>query len=84
MSPASHQAIKLALSVPRMGTYEAATNVTPALTGAIALYTWNAQLSAALMYPLHVCEVAVRNAVSEAITQVYGRTGLGRPDFSPA
>ena len=72
MSPVSHQAIKLALSAPRMGTYEAATNVAPALTGAIALYTWNAQLSAALMYPLHVCEVAVRNAVSEAITQVYG------------
>jgi hypothetical protein len=72
MSSNPEQAIKLALSAPRLSTYEAATTVVPALPGAIALYTWNAQLSAALMFPLHVCEVVVRNAVSDALTLVYG------------
>jgi len=35
------------------------------------LYAWNAQLSAAMMAPLHVCEVVVRNAVADALTAVF-------------
>lgn len=66
------QAIKNALSAPRMGTYEAATTAVPNLPGALALYAWNAQISAAFMAPLHLCEVVVRNAVHEALTAVYG------------
>ncbi len=39
---------------------------------ALALYNWNAQISGAFMAPLHICEVIIRNAVSEALTAVYG------------
>lgn len=39
---------------------------------AVALYAWNAQMSAAFMVPLHICEVTVRNAVSEALERVHG------------
>lgn len=70
MSP--EQAIEQALSVPRISTYLAATTGTPALAAAIDLYAWNAQVSAALLNPLHCCEVVVRNAVSEALELVYG------------
>jgi hypothetical protein len=67
------QAVRSALSAARMATYEAAASVTedddPA---ALALYAWNAQVSAALLAPLHICEVVVRNAVSDALETVYG------------
>jgi hypothetical protein len=36
------------------------------------LYAWNAQVSGALLTPLHICEVVIRNAVSDALTSVYG------------
>lgn len=65
------QAVKNALSAPRLSTYEAATAAVPNLPGALALYAWNAQVSAAFMAPLHVCEVTVRNAVHDALTVVY-------------
>lgn len=77
----ANEAIKAALSAPRFATYEAATQGVPALAKAVALYTWNAQLSAALMYPLHVCEVAIRNAVSDALTAVYGEEWPWSPGF---
>lgn len=70
-----HQAIKDALSAPRVGTYETAVIVIPcppSLPSALALYAWNAQVSAAFMAPLHLCEVIVRNAVADAIEAVYG------------
>jgi hypothetical protein len=72
MSISSEQAIRHALTEARIGTYEAATAVVPPLTGALALYAWNAQVSAALMAPLHICEVVVRNAAADAIAAVYG------------
>jgi len=55
-----------------MGTYISATDTLPHAHGAIALYSWNAQVSAALMYPLHLCEVVIRNAVSEALITAHG------------
>lgn len=39
---------------------------------ALDLYAWNAQVSAALLAPLHLCEVVIRNAVSEALEDIYG------------
>lgn len=39
---------------------------------ALALYDWNAQVSGAFMAPLHICEVVIRNAVSDALSAVYG------------
>ena len=59
-----------ALSAPRTSTYVAATG---GGTGrAVALYGWNARISAALMLPAHFAEVTTRNAVSEALTALYG------------
>lgn len=66
------QHIKDALSAPRVGTYEAATTGVPALPAALALYAWNAQVSAAMLVPLHICEVVIRNAVSDALTAEHG------------
>lgn len=43
----------------------------PPMRGAIELYDWNAQVSAAFLAPLHLCEVVIRNAVSDAIAAVY-------------
>jgi hypothetical protein len=78
------QAIKDALSGARVGTYEVASTVVPrlpVLADALALYAWNAQVSAALMVPLHICEVVIRNAVSDALERVYGPTWPWSPGF---
>jgi hypothetical protein len=65
--------IRQTLSLTRMSTFETAAGITgnddPR---ALALYAWNARVSAALLAPLHICEVVVRNAASEAVEQVYG------------
>lgn len=66
-------AVRSALSAARMGTFEAATGVKsdddPA---ALLLYAWNAEVSGAFLAPLHVCEVVIRNAVSDALEALYG------------
>jgi hypothetical protein len=72
-NPATIQAVRKALSLPRIETYEKAVAATGDLaSAAVALYDWNAQLSGSFMAPLHVCEVVVRNAISDALTAVYG------------
>lgn len=65
-------AIQASLSVPRMATYVAATAANPALPGAVALYSWNAEIAAAFLHPLHICEVVIRNAVADALENIYG------------
>lgn len=67
-----NQTIKNALSSARISTYELATTSEPPLDGALALYAWNSQVSAAMLSPLHMCEVVIRNAVSDALITVYG------------
>lgn len=74
-------AIKQALSSQRLSTFEVATTVLPRERGALALYAWNAQVSAAMLTPLHICEVVIRNAVSEALTRVYGAFWPWSPAF---
>jgi len=64
------QAVRKVLSIARMSTYEAAVMHND--IAALALYGWNAQVSAALLAPLHICEVVVRNAVSDALEKIYG------------
>ncbi|MDO4636016.1 MAG: Abi family protein [Lautropia sp.] len=39
---------------------------------ALELYAWNAEISGALLFPLHVCEVAIRNAVAEVLETIHG------------
>jgi hypothetical protein len=67
------QIIRHSLSLPRMSTFETAAGVTnDADPRAVALYAWNARVSAAFLVPLHICEVVIRNAASEALEHVYG------------
>ena len=68
--PSDEVAIRAALSIPRTDTYVRATAGDTAR--AVSLYGWNARVSAALMLPAHFAEVTTRNAVSEALTTVYG------------
>lgn len=77
-------AIRKSLSAARMGTYEcvadnAGNKISPKI--ALDLYAWNAQVSAALLAPLHICEVVVRNAISEAIEAQYGSNWYQSPGF---
>ena len=69
-----NQAVKRSLSAARIARYEQATGNKGDENGeALSLYGWNAKISAAMMEPLHICEVVVRNAVSEAIEAKYGQ-----------
>ena len=63
-------AIAAVISPPRLGRYLAAENGNR--RRALALYRWNAQVSAAFMFPLHICEVSTRNGIVDAIERVYG------------
>ena len=66
-------AVRLALSPPRLSTYlHALRDRPPSLDRALELYVWNAQLSAALMTPISVCEVVIRNAVDDGLTALHG------------
>jgi hypothetical protein len=75
MTPAEAAAIAACLSPQRIATY---TNACSPRAGedqtvaALRLYRWNVEVSAALMVPIHLCEVAIRNAASDALTAVYG------------
>jgi hypothetical protein len=59
------------LSAPRIETYATAVGFSPA-AGLLEKYTWNALISAAFFSSLHICEVAVRNAVADALAKNYG------------
>lgn len=76
------QAVRNALSAARLETFEIAmaTKGDEDLA-ALDLYAWNARVSAALLTPLHLCEIVVRNAIAEAITQVYGQGWPWSPGF---
>ena len=75
-------AVRRALSPARLKTFELASRATgsddPA---ALDLYAWNAKVSAAMLIPLHLCEVVVRNAIAEAIEEVYGNGWPWSPGF---
>lgn len=70
-----HRAIEQTLSESRFSTYRAAI---VAVLGeecqvtALELYQWNANLASRFFFPLHIYEVALRNAISEAISSRYG------------
>lgn len=62
-----------ALSPARMSTYEtAARHLKNPNVDALSLYAWNVQVSGAFLAPLHICEVVIRNAISEVLEKVYG------------
>lgn len=84
----TEELVKAALSANRLATYEQAKGITiPGLQRplplcqALELYAWNAQIAAAFMHPLHICEVVVRNGVSDALEAVYGANWPWSPGF---
>lgn len=67
-------AVRMALSPARTSTYLHALKDQPPFLGrALDLYVWNSQLGAALMTPISVCEVVIRNAVDDALSALYGQ-----------
>lgn len=61
------------LSAGRFQTYEKACVIPDdAFEAALRLYAWNAEASAALLTPLHLCEISIRNAVADAVQALYG------------
>ena len=65
--------VRLSLSPPRVSTYlHALQDRPPHLDKALELYIWNGQLGAALLTPISVCEVVIRNAVDDALTAQHG------------
>ncbi len=69
-------AISAALSTPRMSRY--VTTCGNDHARALDLYEWNAEVSAAFMVPMHICEVVLRNAIVGAIEEVYGSNWYAR------
>jgi len=57
-------------SVPRLATYLRVAQGD--LDKSLELYAWNAQVSAGLMLYANFAEVAVRNAVDDALVSIYG------------
>lgn len=68
-STVNPEMIKNTLSLQRLSTYEKQASD---LEGALKLYLWNANLSGAFFPCLHICEVTIRNAVSEVLFRLHG------------
>lgn len=66
----SAQTVESILGAPRFGRY--LDHCDGDANRAINLYRWNAEISAALVFPTHFAEVAVRNAVATTLSTVYG------------
>lgn len=58
------------ISAPRFASYLQASG--NSCEAALELYRWNLEVSAAFMAPLHLCEIAVRNGIADAIEAVHG------------
>lgn len=72
--------IRATLSPTRFATFEAATGFSPG-ADSLEKYSWHALTSAAFFASLHVCEVAVRNGVHEALMATYGPAWPWNPTF---
>ena len=67
--------IRRVLSPTRMSTYDEAARPHQSNDGsdiALTLYGWNAAISGAMLCPIQLCEVTIRNAVSDILTQMHG------------
>lgn len=64
-------AVVTALSPVRLGTYINATGFSPQAK-TLDIYVWNALVSGAFFSALHVCEVVIRNAISDAVESKFG------------
>lgn len=76
----SIHAITKALSVPRLATFSAAPGFS-ATASVLEKYSWHALTSAAFFASLHICEVAIRNGVDQALSNTYGPGWPWSPTF---
>lgn len=82
MSTRIAETVKCALSPARMATYEAIASAAGHDThAALRLYAWNAHICGALLPPLHICEVVMRNAVADAFEAIHGAEWPWNPGF---
>lgn len=72
-------AIRTSISLPRISTYD--NSVSMDLSQSLSLYAWNAGVSGSFLYPLHLCEIVIRNSVSEALTAQYGDLWVWNESF---
>lgn len=83
-SPSAFQSLEDALSAARLDTYTRhALRKDPHASrqDVLDLYVWNLQVSAALQAPLHVAEVALRNALHENLTLGFTADWMDDPSF---
>lgn len=69
-TPAVISDLETIISPPRFGTYLRQTGGDR--DRAMQLYCWNSDVSAAFYYMLQFCELAIRNAASEALEAEFG------------
>ncbi|WP_288415961.1 hypothetical protein [uncultured Stenotrophomonas sp.] len=62
--------LQAALSRPRWATYKRIAY--RHCLDAASLYVWNMQMCGALLSPLHICEIVIRNAVAAALAHTFG------------
>ncbi len=65
-SSALHLQLEVSISPPRLSRYLIASRGDREM--AIKLYLWNARIAKAFLFPLHIAEVTLRNAVSASIS----------------
>lgn len=63
-------ALLLSLSAERLQTYQQAAGFDDAF--AFELYIYNARLAEAFLFPLHIAEVTVRNAIDGLLLRLFG------------
>lgn len=81
LSPAQISTITTTLSPARMATFQTAPGFQPGADVA-EKYSWHALTSGAFFVSLHMCEVAVRNAIDTALTITYGADWPWRDVFA--
>lgn len=72
-------ALKASMSTARFATYLDKAGQSEEF--ALALYLYNARLAKAFLYPLHVVEVTIRNAIDESLVALYGADWPREPAF---
>lgn len=80
MNLAQIDAIKTTLSAARLATFDVAAGFSPC-ADLLEKYSWHALTSAAFFASLHICEVAIRNGIDEALTNTYGPDWPWNPTF---
>jgi hypothetical protein len=78
-TPTSLANLEAALSADRFATYVTAAGGDR--RRGIALYEWNASVSAAFYFPLQAVEVALRNACGRELSVRFGTTWPHQPQF---